>query len=94
MFVNYEGTCSEQENIAYALYGIARALMDVAESNGAIARAVLRLGNADAATAMGAMEALGQVFQDGMNQMSVSILEGLDDIAERFVRNDDEPGSD
>ena len=39
----------------------------------AIARALNRLGNADASTPMGGLEALGAVMKDGMSEIAASI---------------------
>jgi hypothetical protein len=59
----------EGANVVDGLFAIARALERVG-------RAIDRLGNADAATPMGGLEALGGVLKDGMEQMA-SAISGL-----------------
>ena len=53
---------------------IADGLFAVAKSLDGVAKAIIRLGNADAATPMGGMEALGDII-------AKSIATGLNDIA-------------
>jgi hypothetical protein len=47
----------------------------VADGLFAIAAAIIRLGNADAETPMGALEALGKVFEDGLASLTRSVDE-------------------
>lgn len=48
---------------------------DAALAIRAVARSIQNLGNADAATPMGAIEALGKVLKEGMEQIASSIDE-------------------
>lgn len=61
MSYTYNEDLSPEENTACALYGIAYQLM--------------QLGNAGAATPMGALEALGLVFKEGFELLASSIGE-------------------
>jgi hypothetical protein len=52
---------------------------------GAIIKAAQLLGNGDAATSMGAIEALGLVHKEGLEKIQMALLEvsvSLDDVAE------------
>tara|TARA_R110000868_G_scaffold41986_1_gene142508 strand:+ start:426 stop:671 length:246 start_codon:yes stop_codon:yes gene_type:complete len=60
--------CEGMEVIAYAILKLSYA----AES---IASAIRALGNADAATPMGAIEAYGSVMKDGMGAIADAIRE-------------------
>jgi hypothetical protein len=66
-------------NVVDALFAISRSLDRVA-------RALRDLGNADAATPMGGMEALGDVVHKGMGTIAFSIGSGLTEIAESIGR--------
>lgn len=68
--------------------GIADALRDglaeIAESISAVARSIDRLGLADAATPMGAIEVLSREVRDGM----VSIAGAMESVAEAIGNHD------
>jgi hypothetical protein len=53
-------------NVVDALFAISRSL-------DAVARSINRLGNADAATPMGGLEALGAVLKDGMSEIASAL---------------------
>ena len=52
---------------------IVDALFSIAHSLDGVARAILDLGNADASTPMGAIEAFGLVMKHGLQQVAESI---------------------
>ena len=54
--------------------------VEIAEGLHAVARAIIRLGNADASTPMGGLEALGKIILDAADSLGsqLSYLEGLD----------------
>jgi hypothetical protein len=57
----------------------------IADALGTVARSIDCLGNGDASTPMGAIEALGKVLADQIRQISSALFdvaEGLHDIAE------------
>jgi hypothetical protein len=51
-------------------HAIAYALLRIAHETAAIASALRMLGNADAATPMGAIEALGKVIEEGFGRLA------------------------
>lgn len=57
-------------------------LFAIAHSNHEIAGALQRLGNADAATPMGAIEALGKIHAEGMEEIA-SAISGIGDAIDR-----------
>jgi hypothetical protein len=65
----------QRGDIAGGLYAIADALRHVA-------KAINRLGNADASTPMGALEALGAVHKEAANELARVLEHGLADIAQ------------
>lgn len=62
----------EPANVVDAIHGV----------GGAIARALDRLGNADAATPMGGLEALGAVLKETIEQAASEIAGGLHAVAD------------
>ena len=56
--------------------------VDISQALRDVARAIRDLGNGDACTPMGGLEALGQVFKEGLESISISIGSGLTEIAE------------
>lgn len=56
----------EAANVVDGLYSIAKALHHVA-------KAIEKLGNADAATPMGGLEALGQVMKEGFHDLATAL---------------------
>jgi hypothetical protein len=64
----------QEGNVVDALFQIAKALDNVAV-------ALQYLGNGNAATNMGAIEALGLVMKEGMASSSSSIIDGLSEVA-------------
>lgn len=62
--LNQAGT--EPANVVDGLFAIAHSLEQVA-------RAIRDLGNADAATPMGAIEALGLAMKDGLGSIAIAI---------------------
>lgn len=67
---NELGDClmSNSGNVADGLFAIAHSLDGVA-------RAIRDLGNADAATPMGAIEALGLAMKNGLDSIAIAIEE-------------------
>jgi hypothetical protein len=55
------------------LFAIAAAILDLADAQGATARALRDLGNADAGTPMGAIEAFGVVVSEGLEGLALAI---------------------
>ena len=53
---------------------------DLAEAMQAVARAIRNLGNADAATPMGGLEALGKVLSESIDSLAASVSEVADAI--------------
>lgn len=68
-----EFTDEDEQPIANALCGVAKALRD--------------LGNADAATPMGGLEALGAVLKEGLCQVATYQGESLTEIAAAIDRH-------
>lgn len=61
---------------------ITDALFEAAQAGENIASAIHRLGNADASTPMGAIEALGAVMERGFDSIADAIRSGLEQIAD------------
>ena len=64
------------------------------EAMDTIARAIRLLGNADAATPMGGLEALGAVIKEGDYNIAgaiESLADAIRDVAAALVREDREP---
>ena len=64
----------------------AAAMIFIAEQLQSIAVHLKYLGNGDAATSMGALEALGLVFQEGLSGLADAAARGNEDIAEAINR--------
>lgn len=68
----------EAANVVDGLFAIARGLEMVSKS-------IERLGTADAATPMGAVEMLSKEVRDGLERISASIGRGLTEIADSIT---------
>jgi hypothetical protein len=76
--VHFEDLCEDQGRSGDGRYAIAYALLQLASAQEHTARALERLGTADAATPMGAIELLaGEVKQ--VSQAIASLADGLSD---------------
>lgn len=69
--MQYDDELSEMENVANGLFAIARALH--------------RLGNADASTPMGGLEALGAAQKEGAERIA-SALDGVSSAIQEHTR--------
>lgn len=63
----------DEEDVAGTVDDTARAVYEPAAQVGELANAVRALGNGDAATRMGAIEAFGVVMKDGMERLANAI---------------------
>jgi hypothetical protein len=77
---DYLDRCRDDVTLAGAAM-IADALHEVSDS-------LDRLGNADAATPLGGMEALGMALKDGLASLGVMLHDGLTDIASSLPSKD------
>jgi len=65
---------------------IAKALMAIAESLDGVALQLKNLGNADAMTPMGAIEAYSIIVKDGLNGIASGVEVGLMSVANAIER--------
>lgn len=66
---------NEMNDLYEPLMLMAKNIGNVAEAIDGLTSSVRALGNADASTPMGAMEALGAVFETGFENLSTAISE-------------------
>ena len=62
---------------------------DLTRSVEKVAEALRLLGNADAATPMGAIEGLGAVFKEGFERVADAIKEGFERVADAVEGHED-----
>lgn len=60
-------------NVSEGLFAIVESLDGIAEAANGLTRAIHRLGNADAATPMGGLEALGAVLEQGFGKLAMAV---------------------
>jgi hypothetical protein len=84
IYLTYSDDVSAEENAACALFGIARALLDVAASNREIATQIKYLGTGNAGTEMGAIECLAVKVDEGLTRVATYIGEALEGLGARY----------
>jgi hypothetical protein len=65
--------CEDRARKGEGAFAVAFALLELARAQDRTATALKNLGNGDAATPMGAIEALGAVLKDGAEQIADAI---------------------
>jgi len=71
----FESNCRTSEGVAAAAWGVAVAILALADAQERTATWLKWLGNGDAATPMGAIEALGAVLKEELGSIASSISE-------------------
>ncbi len=72
------------------VYNITEAMLCIADGLQEVARSISNLGNGNASTSMGAIEALSVQMKDGLTDISASVAVGLESIANAVEEGRDE----